>query len=69
MLHFAAKKLIENSPNMVLILDDNSEIGAHEWSDLDYLICLRHFFGSREATNLIFFFKERMFSFSAQHGS
>ena len=34
MLHFAAKKLIENSPNMVLILDDNSEIGAHEWSDL-----------------------------------
>ena len=26
---------------MVLVLDGNSEIGAHVWSDLDYLICLR----------------------------
>ena len=29
-------------PAMVLILDDNSEIGAHIKSNLCYLICLRH---------------------------
>ena len=31
---------------MVLILDDNSEIGAQVMSNLCYLICLRHFIRS-----------------------
>ena len=38
---------------MVLILEGNSEIGAHLWSDLGYLIWSRHFFRSR--ADLIFF--------------
>jgi len=32
---------------MVLKINGNSEIGAHVWSDLGYLICLRHMFISR----------------------
>ena len=39
---------------MVLILDGNSEIGAHVWSNLCYLICLRHLIRSKTVTNLIF---------------
>ena len=39
---------------MVLILDGNSEIGAHMRSDLDYLTCLRHLFRSRAITKLYF---------------
>ena len=27
---------------MVLILEGNSEIGEHVWSEIGYLICLRH---------------------------
>ena len=38
---------------MVLILDGNSEIGAHLSSNLCYLICVRHLFRSRAVTNLI----------------
>ena len=37
---------------MVLILDDNSEIGARVGSDLGYLICLRHLFISGAVINL-----------------
>ena len=37
----------------VLILDGNSEIGAHMLSDLEYLICSRHLFTSRIVTNQI----------------
>ena len=29
---------------MVPTLDGDSELGAHVWSDLSYLICLRHLF-------------------------
>ena len=32
---------------MALILDDNSEIGAHVARHLGYLICLRHLFRSK----------------------
>ena len=49
----------------VLKLDGNSEIFAHEWSDLGHLICLRHLFGSR--TDLIFFFIKDMLSFTRAH--
>ena len=42
---------------MVLILDSQLEIGAHVYSDLGYLICLRHSFSSRAHTKLNF--KER----------
>ena len=40
---------------MALILDGNSELGAHVWSDIRYLICLRHLFSSRLVANLLFF--------------
>ena len=49
---------------MVLMLDGVSEIGAHVWSDLKNLICLRQ----RELIRT--FFLENIFSFSsrrAQH--
>ena len=38
---------------MVLILDGNSEIGAHVRSELYYLICLGHLIRSRAVTNLL----------------
>ena len=41
------------------MLDGYSEIGAHDWSDLGYLNCLRHLLGPRAVTNLIFFLKKR----------
>ena len=41
---------------MVLILVGKSEIGAQVFSNLGYLICLRHWIRSRADTNL--FFKE-----------
>ena len=37
---------------MVLILDGNSARGAHNCSDLGYLICIRRLFRSRADTNL-----------------
>ena len=40
---------------MLLILDNNSEMGAHIRSNICHLICLRHFFRSRAVTNSIFF--------------
>ena len=40
---------------MVPILDGDSEIGAHVWRDLGYLICLRHLFRSTAFTNITFF--------------
>ena len=43
-----------NSFSLVIILDGNSEIGAHLWSTLGYFICLRHLYGSRAVLNLIF---------------
>ena len=39
----------------VLIIDGNSEIGAHMWS----YFCLKHLFMSRAVTNLIFFPQKR----------
>ena len=41
---------------MVLILAGNSEIGAHVWSDLGYLIDLFKAFVSKAVTNLNYFF-------------
>ena len=40
---------------MGLIIDVNSEIGAHDWRDLGYLICLRYLFISRAVKNLTYF--------------
>ena len=39
---------------MVLILDGNSEIGAHLWCDIGQLICLKHLFRPSAVTYLIF---------------
>ena len=38
---------------MFLILDGNTEIGAHVWSDLSFLICVRYLSRSRTDTNLM----------------
>ena len=37
---------------MVLILDGSSEMGAHVWSGIGNLICLRHLFRARAVANL-----------------
>ena len=44
---------------MVLELDGNLEKGARLWSDLGYLICLRHLFRSTAVT-----FLKDLFSFT-----
>ena len=41
----------EEAGIMVLILDGNSEIGAHVGSNLRCLICLKHFIRLRAVTN------------------
>ena len=41
---------------MVLILDGNSEVGVHMWSDLGYL--QGNFLG-RERSHILFFFQKR----------
>ena len=41
---------------MVLILDDNSEIGVHLRSNLCYLISVRHWIKSRAVTKVGYFF-------------
>ena len=46
---------------MVLMLDGNSEIGAHVKKNLCYLICLRHL--NRIVTNRIFILRKDIFSF------
>ena len=52
---------------MVLILDGNSEIGAHIRRNICYLICLMHLIRSKAVTNQ-FFPPKRFFSlFRAQH--
>ena len=40
---------------IVLILDGNSEIGAHVRSNLRYSICFKHFIESWSISNLILF--------------
>ena len=40
---------------MLLILDLSPEIGAHVWSNLCYLIYLRHLIRMKAVTNQIFF--------------
>ena len=51
---------------VVTILDGNSEIGAHVWSDLGCLICLNNLFRLKVVTNLIFFRKYLFFLIPAQ---
>ena len=46
--------------SIVIILDGNSEIGAHARSDLGDLICLSHLSRTRAVINLIF--QEDLFS-------
>ena len=46
--------ICRNVATMVLILDGNSEIGAHVRSNLCYLSCLKHLIRSRIDTNRIF---------------
>ena len=47
---------------MVLILDGNSDIGAHVLSTTCNLLCLRHFFRSRSVGNLKFISEKTRFS-------
>ena len=49
-------------PHMVLILDGNSEIGAHVGSNICYLICLRHLIRSRVVSNSIYFLEKDLIS-------
>ena len=42
---------------MAFILDGNSGIGAHGWSDLGYMICLRNLFRLRAVTYINIFFQ------------
>ena len=52
---------------MVLVLENNSDIGANVRSNL-FFICLRHLISSAEVTNHISFSKKNLFSFMrAQH--
>ena len=39
---------------MVLILDDNSKLGAHIWSENSNSVCLRHLFISTENMKIKF---------------
>jgi len=52
-----------NSTNviMVLILDGNSEMGAHVRSNLLYVICIIHLIRARAVTNRILFFSEKTY--------
>ena len=46
---------------MLLILDGNSDIGAHVRSNLCYMIFVRHFIRSRAIINAIFFYLNHFF--------
>ena len=48
---------------MVLILDGKFEIDAYVWSDLSYLICLRHSFRSIVQIHLVFQLRHCLFGF------
>ena len=52
---------------MVLILDGNSEIGAHVGWNICYLIWLRHLIRSRAVRNRIFFLKKDQFPELSYH--
>ena len=56
-----------NVCSMVLVLDGNPEIDTHLWSDLGYLICLRHLFGWEEVTNGGSYSRRDLFSFTRAH--
>ena len=61
MLHLLKKiKIFKHIyKTMVLILVVNSVIGAHLWSDLGYLICLRYWVKSGAVAYLISFLQKR----------
>ena len=48
---------------MVLILDGNSEIVAHEWSEIGNLTCLRHLLQFDSSHEFEVIFKNDPFSF------
>ena len=48
---------------VILILDGNSEMGAHVWSNLGYQICLRHLYTSK-VTNKESFQKKKIIYFN-----
>ena len=59
-------QLFKNDNNIdytykIIILDSNSEMGAHVRSNLCYLICIRHLIRSRAVT-IVFFLREYLFS-------
>ena len=56
---FDIKSLINKS--MELILNDNSEKGAHVRSNLCYFICIWHLYISRIVTNQSFFFSKNTY--------
>ena len=51
----------QNSEPMVFMLDVNSKIGAHIWSNLCYSIFVRHLITSNAVTNRIFSPKRPIF--------
>ena len=59
-LHVLQKKFVKR---VVPVLGGNLEIGEHLWSDIGYIICLRHLFRSRAFTNWIFSPKRPVFFF------
>ena len=52
---------------LTMVLDGNSDIGAHVYSNLFYLICFRHLIWPRAVTNRIFSSKNLFFFMRAQH--
>ena len=51
---------------IVLILDGNSDTGAHVINNLCYFICLRHLIRSSAVTNRVFFFSEKTYVIHAR---
>ena len=48
--------------NMVIILNGNPEVGAHVWSEINNLTCLRHLSRSRAVRILKLFSRQYIFS-------
>ena len=54
-VYFSVLITVGSAEGKVPLKDGNSEKGAHVWSDLGSLICLRHLFRSRAVTDKTFY--------------
>ena len=54
-VYFSVLITVGSAEGKVPLKDGNSEKGAHVWSDLGSLICLRHLFRSRAVTDMTSF--------------